>query len=303
MTAMTRGAVAAAMICVFGSSQALAADPPEERTDVELPETHVPLLENFPWAEQIALYTIVAADVFLYAFQNDIVETLDPPIVGHPTGIDISISDALDRDGTSQWLGAWPDRSATIYFGTALGWYAFDAATLWIRGRAISGDPNADHELFAFVESYAVMACVTQLVKFAIGRRRPDIELRGRDPATDDEANLSFWSMHTSSSMTVAAFLTRDVGDRLADGPLEDHPVLAYLIPGTVFYGIATVIGLSRIIDQRHYFTDVLTGGMVGIAAGNLGYALHFDGRGRPKRWAGPRLVPMAGGVGVAWVW
>ena len=66
-----------------------------------------------------------------------------------------------------------------------------------------------------------------------------------------------------------------------------------------MLYGAAAVVGLSRIVDQRHYFTDVALGAAVGTAVGQLTYALHFDWDGRPRRRHAVSVTPMPGGAAV----
>src|SRR5512145_1972531 len=94
--------IATCLLVSLLATQTLASadEPPEEQTGVELPEQHVPLLENFPVPEQVAMYTLAVVDIVTVAFQKQIVDGLDPPLVGPPNGVDRAISDALDREGT-----------------------------------------------------------------------------------------------------------------------------------------------------------------------------------------------------------
>jgi membrane-associated phospholipid phosphatase len=52
-------------------------------------------------------------------------------------------------------------------------------------------------------------------------------------------------------------------------------------------YGLATVVGLARMDNNRHWTSDVLVGGGIGMLLGQCLYALHFDERGvfRRSQW------------------
>jgi membrane-associated phospholipid phosphatase len=121
--------------------------------------------------------------------------------------------------------------------------------------------------------------------------------------------NLSFFSGHATSSFTIAAFVNRDLGDWLVVRPLaSSHPavkiVVGRVLPAAGRHGVATLVGVSRIVDQAHYLSDVGVGALVGTAIGNAVSALHFDGLGRPRRWhvrdVHASAVPFPGGVAVA---
>ena len=48
-------------------------------------------------------------------------------------------------------------------------------------------------------------------------------------------------------------------------------------------YGIATATGVMRVLNNRHWVSDVMSGAGIGIFAGELGYALAdllFKGKG-----------------------
>ncbi len=285
-----------ALLCL--PARALAEEPREER---------VPLRENFSRIEIWGIAGVAAVDLVLFGLQGEIVERLNPPLIGEPPALDRDISDALDRPGTDQWLAGVPDvLGGVVAPVAAFAWYGVDAAALWIRGRSLSGDANADHELLALMQGFGLMAGLSQAIKFAVGRERPDHALRDVPIEGDEEAFLSFWSLHAGSSFTLAAFVHRDLSDYLVSGPLAGcspgrRAFAGRVLPALALYGTAGVIGLSRIIDQRHYFTDVLLGALVGTAAGNLFYYIHFDGRGRPRRAGGDvQVVAFPGGLGVA---
>jgi membrane-associated phospholipid phosphatase len=269
----------------------------------------VPISLNFPLPERLTLAGVVVVDAGLVVLQKSGWIT-HAPRIGDPGPTDHAVSDALYQGGpvSEQWLSGMPDRVGEIYAPLlSIGYYGLNAALQRARGRSLTGNVNADHELLAFAEAYALTFGLTQATKLAVGRERPMYALsRPGAPPYDDDATLSFFSGHSSSSFVLAAFITRDLSDWLVSGPLAGRPqalrvVAGRIAPALVLYGAAGVIALSRIIDQRHYLSDVLAGTAVGIVTGNVIYAAHFDLEGRPRQRAsvGPqaRIVPIPGGL------
>jgi membrane-associated phospholipid phosphatase len=129
-------------------------------------------------------------------------------------------------------------------------------------------------DTMVILESFLLTAHVTALAKFSVARRRPFVRegsAEQRDVLTGpQEDNVSFFSGHTSStfSLAVAAGTTASLrGYRRA--PL----VWAVGLP------LALLTGYFSIAADRHYFTDVLTGALVGSAIGVLVPWLHARGQ------------------------
>jgi membrane-associated phospholipid phosphatase len=191
----------------------------------------------------------------------------------------------------------------------SFGYYIADTVTWAARGRGFGGDLNPDHELLALVEAFGATLLVNEPAKLLTARLRPEYALGHitRDQSTEDnEATLSFFSRHASFSFCVAAFASRDFGDWLAAAPLADSSParrlwLGRVLPGAVLYGAAAWVAVSRVVDQKHYLSDVLVGAAVGGFAGNWAYARHFDLDGRPRRRKlALNLVPLPGGLAIA---
>jgi membrane-associated phospholipid phosphatase len=88
--------------------------------------------------------------------------------------------------------------------------------------------------------SLIVNTVLTQGIKLSVGRERPD---GGR---------FSFPSGHTSSTFATAAVLHGYFGWRV----------------GIPAYRFATLIGGSRLQENRHYPSDVIFGAAIGLVAG-----------------------------------
>jgi membrane-associated phospholipid phosphatase len=135
-----------------------------------------------------------------------------------------------------------------------------------------------------------------------VRRARPYVVLDHPELAAPSrsEDNLSFFSGHSSAVFCAASFVARDLGDALRWRVLAgwDHrPVARSFLAATPYlvgYGVASVVGVSRIVDQQHWATDVLLGAVVGTLTAHLTYVVHFDQRGRPRRRLAEEPLPAA---------
>jgi len=139
--------------------------------------------------------------------------------------------------------------------------------------RAASRD-HAFQDAVVILESFLLTSNITLLTKFAVARRRPFVRegtSEQRDVFTGpQEDNVSFFSGHTSTtfSLAVAAGATASFrGYR--------HAPLVW----GVGLPLAFLTGYLSIAADRHYFTDVLTGALVGSAVGVLMPWLHARGQ------------------------
>jgi membrane-associated phospholipid phosphatase len=156
------------------------------------------------------------------------------------------------------------------------------------------GDWNPDHHLVAYVEALGWTALVTGVTKIAVGRARPYVVLDHPELAAParSEDNVSFFSSHSSAMFCTAAFVALDASDTLrwrilASASPAERFLLGTLLPYTVAFGVASIVGVSRIIDQQHWASDVLVGAGVGTLFAHLAYLAHFDHWGRPRRRLG----------------
>jgi membrane-associated phospholipid phosphatase len=120
-------------------------------------------------------------------------------------------------------------------------------------------------------QAYITGAAVESVLKFLSGRQRPyftdstkvqaNPTFRGpfyktpRDP-NGKRTNSSFPSGHTTVAFAAATVYAMEYKDK----PLV--PILAY--------SAATLIGLSRLTENKHWATDVLTGAAIGYLTGRL---------------------------------
>ena len=108
--------------------------------------------------------------------------------------------------------------------------------------------------------SYAIMAGLVNGIKYTAKEMRPD----------GSTAN-SWPSGHTATSFVGATLLHKEYG--LTRSPW-------YSVAG---YGVATATGVMRVLNNRHWVSDVMSGAGIGILSTELGYAigdLLFKGKG-----------------------
>ena len=99
--------------------------------------------------------------------------------------------------------------------------------------------------------SYAIMAGFVNGIKYTAKEMRPD----------GSSAN-SWPSGHTATSFVGATILHKEYG--LTRSPW-------FSIAG---YGVATATGIMRVLNNRHWISDVMSGAGIGIMSTELGYAL-----------------------------
>ena len=107
---------------------------------------------------------------------------------------------------------------------------------------------------------------VTQIIKYSVGRTRPD-----------GSSNTSFPSGHTSGSFATATVLHRHYGWKA----------------GIPAFSIASYIAASRLSENKHFLSDVAFGAAIGLAAGRT---VTFD-QGSTRFEIAPMAA--AGGAGV----
>ncbi len=128
------------------------------------------------------------------------------------------------------------------------------------HGRPFSAFDDARFFL-SYLEAHSVTFFTTQLTKFLAQRQRPWVAYRNfcaplYQYADATHGNVSFFSGHASAAFVSASFhhrmLQRFQGKNLGDAEVWS------------VYLAAALTGVMRIGADKHYFTDVLTGAVVG---------------------------------------
>ena len=116
-------------------------------------------------------------------------------------------------------------------------WGITNQFILW---SSISGIYSAEQKRYA-MNAFLVNGIVTYSIKFATMRRRPDRSNK-----------RSYPSGHTSNSFLGATIIQNIYG--------SDIGIPAYLL--------ASITGMSRINDNKHYLSDVIFGAALGVGIG-----------------------------------
>ncbi len=120
---------------------------------------------------------------------------------------------------------------------------------------------NNDVKQFGIMsfKALALAEAMALSLKIAVGRSRP---YRGTDPDllqpfAFDRDRFSFPSGHTAHAFALATVLSRRFG--------SSHRWVPYMT-----YGLASTTAVSRVLERKHWATDVVAGAAVGILAGRL---------------------------------
>ncbi|HSU16714.1 phosphatase PAP2 family protein [Longimicrobium sp.] len=126
-------------------------------------------------------------------------------------------------------------------------------------------------------------------VKFAAGRERPSFtdDPHRFKPFSRQDRWQSFPSGHAVVAFSLAASISEEAR----------KPWVTALA-----YGTASLVGWSRVYEDRHWTSDVVGGGLIGIAASR--YTIHrlhaHRARGDSAAAAGVAISPLPGGVMVS---
>ncbi len=123
------------------------------------------------------------------------------------------------------------------------------AAGLHFAG--VEGRSDTWRFLASTAMSYAIMAGFVNSIKYTAQEMRPDGSTRNSWP-----------SGHTATAFVSASILHKEYG--LTRSPL-------YSVAG---YAMATATGIMRVLNNRHWVSDVLSGAGIGIMSTEIAYAL-----------------------------
>lgn len=149
------------------------------------------------------------------------------------------------------------------------------AGGIFLFGQA-TGRPQMRRAGLRALEALAISSIGTTALKVSVGRSRPG-DGREEDtfhPFRFSSTSWSFPSGHTSAAFAVAAALSSELG--------HDHGWVPF-----VAYPLAAWVGVSRVVDGRHWASDAFAGAAVGVLSARLA-----------KSWFGgsdddaPRLSP-----------
>jgi len=124
-------------------------------------------------------------------------------------------------------------------------------AVLAMRSCGVRGKNDLSNQMAILIKTELLLtAIVTPLKSIA------------QEPRPDTGARTSFPSGHTTQAFAAATIFSKEYGHR---SPW--YSVGAYTV--------ATTVGAMRILNNRHWFSDVVVGAGIGMLSANLVYATH----------------------------
>lgn len=141
--------------------------------------------------------------------------------------------------------------------------FATFALSSGLKLAGVKGRSNWYRYAVSSALAYGIMAACVNSLKYSVKELRPDKSSRN-----------SFPSGHTATAFASATILHKEYG--MTRSPW-------YSVAG---YGIATATGIMRVLNNRHWVSDVIAGAGIGILSTELAYAagdLIFKHRGITK--------------------
>ena len=175
---------------------------------------------------------------------------------------------------------------------------------LYAAGRLTGRHAVADAGLHA-TEAIIASGAMSGVVKFAVGRARPTLasaddpgEFGDETPEFRPLRGLGGYTSFPSGHTTVAFAAASAVSAELR---LEHPDVARFATP--LLYGGATLVGLSRMYDNKHWASDVAMGAAIGTFVGRRMVAYqHAHPNNRLDRWLLPASVGARdGSVSLGW--
>ncbi len=131
----------------------------------------------------------------------------------------------------------------TQYFGPVM--------TVGLKAAGVEGRSSWGRLLASSAMSYGIMAVLVNGLKYTV-----------KEPRPDNSTHNSWPSGHTATSFAGATILHKEYG--LTRSPW-------YSVAG---YGVATATGIMRVLNNRHWVSDIMAGAGIGILSTELGYAV-----------------------------
>lgn len=175
-------------------------------------------------------------------------------------------NDILNRhdvqEERNEWLSGFRHRTDDYLQYTPI------AVVYGLNLMGIKGKNDFANRSVILVKSELLVGMLTFSLKKLTGVPRPD---SGRP--------TSFPSGHTAQAFAAATFMAKEYG----------HKSIWYSIGA---YTIASGIGAMRVMNNRHWVSDVLVGAGVGIFSTNMAYLTHQNKWGKKKRKEHTLIIP-----------
>ncbi|KAJ8761263.1 hypothetical protein K2173_001319 [Erythroxylum novogranatense] len=156
------------------------------------------------------------------------------------------------------------------------------------------------HAILGLLFSVLVTAVITDAIKNAVGRPRPDFFWRcfpdGKDVYDKlgnvichgdknviKEGHKSFPSGHTSWSFAGLGFLSLYLSGKIRAFDRRGHVAKLCIVFLPLLF--ACLVGISRVDDYWHHWQDVFAGGLIGLTVATFCYLQFFPPPYHPQGW------------------
>jgi membrane-associated phospholipid phosphatase len=129
--------------------------------------------------------------------------------------------------------------------------YAPAVAVYGLMLAGVRGKNTLANQTALLIKTEILMTAIVTPLKYSTHELRPD-----------GSNHQSFPSGHTAQAFAAATFLHREYG----------HVSIWYSIGG---YTVATAVGALRILNDKHWLSDVMVGAGIGILSANMVYLTH----------------------------
>ena len=184
------------------------------------------------------------------------------PIKLPPTAFDKSFQPHVGVHGWQTAIAHVDEAGAAAFLGSRL---LVNLGADLLGGNVTSEDY---YRTFWFYKSIVYTYSLALLTKNIVFRRRPD-----------GSGNESFFSGHSSTAFCTASYLSLELNDwyeRWEFTKTNEPLRLTFKIGSDVaLYAGATYVAYARMHDEKHYFSDVGVGAVVGTVVGTLMYRWH----------------------------
>jgi membrane-associated phospholipid phosphatase len=173
----------------------------------------------------------------------------------------------LDKDADETFLSNFEVREERnenfINFSNHLDDYLQHAPSLTtfvLSLSGVKGKHDLPNQAALYVKSELVMLATVYSLKYSVGEARPDTGKKN-----------SFPSGHTAQAFTAATFLSKEYGYKSV-----------WISVGA--YTAATTVGVFRMLNNRHWISDILVGAGIGMLSTEFVYRTHKNHWGKHKK-------------------
>lgn len=221
------------------------------------------LLVHAGYAQHVVLNDSIAPRKTTSPWQRAIVAPVILITAGLATTVDNKVFDKweVQEARTKMMPNFKTNVDDYMIFAPIAGVYALNAM-------GIKGEHNLANQTALLLKSEILMNALVFSMKKITAVARPTGEL------------TSFPSGHTAQAFLAATFIHKEYG--------RDRPLVSLLA-----YSTATGVGMLRMMNNRHWVSDVLAGAGIGILSTNIVYLTHQNKWGRKhKKLQGAVVTP-----------